>query len=280
MPASGRIPVSRGRNPYRRAGSWVTGAGWTTTPTDAVDEPPSAEPEAPGVGELAWGYTLADVTRIANAAAAKNAAFAAADFGELAWHAQAAVVDHLLDAETQPTRHDLAYTGKAAVWTAIREARQAHGYRNRDPWEGYGSAPRFATYWRPVGGEGHEDRVTDRLAVTQVLATLRDADRHVLLVAAAYDDPDDAAAATGRGLRTWLAALGRARLAAHTAWHAPETPAATGLRRLDRRRHRGQVAPCGTTAAARRHRSRRERLCEPCAAAERDYDRARKGRAP
>lgn len=271
--------MSRARNPYRRAGSWITGTGWTTTPVGDVDEQPVDKARTQHPGEIAHGYTLSDVIHIANAAAANNAAYAAADFGELAWHAQAAVVDHLLTAETSPTRHDLAYAGKAAVWTAIREARQAHGYRNRDPWEGYGSAPRFAVYWHVAAGESHEERIVERLALTQVLAVLREADRRTLLVAAAYDDPDDAAIATGRSLATWRYAVRTARRAAHDAWHAPEIPAVTGLRRLDRRRHRGPVAPCGTLTAAGRHRRRRERLCEPCAVAERDYDRTRKERA-
>jgi hypothetical protein len=276
--------VSRSRNPYRRAGSWTTGTGWTSSDGDGdsgvdLDEDAPAEPWRPPLDEIRHGYTLGDVIGLANAAAANNAAYAVGDFAEFAWAAQAAIVDHLLSCEAPPTRHQLAYEGKAAVWRAIRHVRQEHGYRNRDPWEGFGSAPRFAVYWQARSDDGMAERCVERLAVAQVIAALRESDRQVLVALAAYDgDHDAAAAGTGRTVRAWRKALQVARGAAAEAWHAPETPV-RDLRRLDYRRHRGEVAPCGTAAAARRHRDRRETLCPACVEAERVYDRRRKGRA-
>ncbi|GEM_PF-4664478 len=68
-----------------------------------------------------------------------------------------------------------------------------------------------------------------------------------------------------------------------TAWTtappAPVTPIAKPRPgRPKGRAERQPVKPCGTRAAAHRHRYHGERICDPCLEAEREHDRNRKRR--
>jgi DNA-directed RNA polymerase specialized sigma24 family protein len=230
--------------------------------------------------ELRHGYTLADLDVLAKSAAANNHTMAA-DHRDLYHAAWSAIVDLLYASEYPPARHDLAREGKAAIWRLVRDHRQTYGYHERDWYNGIGSGPRFATYWHQPAEAPYEERFTDHLAVGQVFAALPARLQQVLLAAAAHDG-DYIAAATALDMppgsyRTWLS---QARRAAAALWHAPEHPYRPSGRRgtFNRRRHRGEVAPCGTLSAAWRHRDRGERLCELCAPVESEHDRQRRKR--
>lgn len=271
--------MSRARNPYRRGSYWAAG-----TPARTVDNTPpelqlAEEPEPIHPADhLRHGYTLNDIDRAAHSAAANNYTMAA-DHSDLVHAAWNAIIDLLYTADTPPSRHDLAYAGKAAIWQLVRDHRQTYGYKDRDPWNGLGSAPHFNIYWHRPPVDSHEDRYIEQTAVRQIFDTLTDRQRQVLLAAAAHDG-DYHAAAQALGMpagsfRTWLS---QARRAATAAWHAPETPARPDGRRgtFNRRRHRGDIAPCGTLSAVHRHRSRKEPLCELCTPIGAAYERDRK----
>ena len=227
------------------------------------------------------GFTLDRVHDLARSSASSNFT-AAVDYMDLYVAAHGAMIDMLLTADAPPTEYDLRYAGKAAIWQLVRDHRHTYGYRDREWDNGVGSAPKFAAYWADLLGvtASHETKVVERVALFQILDIMRPTYRVALIALAVCDGDRDAAAEALRiNRRAFDARLQTARRDAIALWHQGETPSRTHLRRPDRRRHRGEVAPCGTRAAAYRHRNRREPLCELCAPVEAAYDRDRKARA-
>jgi DNA-directed RNA polymerase specialized sigma24 family protein len=274
--------MSRARNSYRLASYWQTGqpARVVDPQSEAEIEELQASTEGAPIDALRHGYTLADIEQLAKSAAANNHTMAA-DHRDLHYAAWSAIIDLLYANDTPPSRHDLAYAGKAAIWQLVRDHRRTYGYADRDWYNGLGSAPRFASYWHQPAEAPHEERYVEETAVRQIFATLTDRQREVLLAAAAHDGDYVAAAEALKMPRgsysTWLSL---ARRAVAEAWHAPETPHRPAGRpgTFNRRKHRGEVAPCGTLSAVHRHRGRKEPLCELCAPIGTAYERERKAR--
>ncbi len=230
--------------------------------------------------ELRHGYTLADLHQMTAAAlkADRSMAMDYHDRRDIAW---SAIVEALYAAPHWPQRHTLIRAGWQAIYDEVRANRRHAGYRDREWDTGVGTAARFATYWAGLGGVTHspEERIVERVALPAILDVLSPAEREALAALAARDgDRDRAAADLGITLAAFNRRLQVGRRRCLALWLEGETPHRVALRRPDRRSHRGDVAECGTTAAARRHRSRRERLCELCAPMEADYDRQRRAR--
>jgi DNA-directed RNA polymerase specialized sigma24 family protein len=222
------------------------------------------------------GYTLADLHNLAKSAAANNHNMGA-DHSDLYHAAWSAIVDALIEAEDPPSRHDLARIGKGAIWQLARDQRQTYGYRDRDPYAGLGSAPRFAAYWTPGTAPSPEDSIVDRVAITQIWSALTDRDRVVITAAAACDGDYAAAAATqSMPASSYRSYLSNARRAVVSLWLEGETPHRV-RGSLNRRNDRIVDGPCGTLAAARRHVRDRER-CPECAPLLAAHDSARKAR--
>lgn len=226
------------------------------------------------------GYTFDRLHQLARSSASNNYTLAA-DYIDLYAAAHGAMIDLLLSAEQAPSEYDLRYVGKAAIWQLVRDHRQTYGYRDREWGNGIGSAPRFNAFWSDwlSVAPSHETRIVERVALFQVLQRLKSIHQAAIVSLAVCDGDRDAAAAA---LRIKLGAfnfrLQSARAAAVALWHEHETPHRNPLSRPDHRRHRGDVAPCGSIGAAHRHRDRKERLCGLCAPVEAEYDRERKGR--
>lgn len=225
----------------------------------------------------AWSMT--DLDRIAKGAAANNY-FMGADFTDLYHAAWSAVVDLYYASEVAPSRHELATEARAGIWRLARDVRQTYGYRDRDPWNGVGSAPRFAAYWTPPSTSRQspfEDRVLDGLALAAVWAALTDRDREVLTALAVHEDNRDAAAALGIPAGSFSQYLSEARRRVAALWHDWETPhRPAGY--TSRRNHRVELKPCGTHAAYSRHKKNREPVDAACEKAAYVYERNRKGR--
>jgi hypothetical protein len=230
--------------------------------------------------DLRHGYTLSDVHQMTSAAvkADRSMAMDYADRRDIAWFA---IVEALYAADTPTGRQDLIRTGWQAIYREVRDGYRQYGYRDRAWDAGYATAPRFVTYWLPMQTvPSHEDRIVDRVALPRILAALTDRQREVLATVAAWDgDRVQSAGALGIDEKALNHQLRMGRRACLALWLEGETPQQVSLRRLDRRRHRGEVAPCGTVAGAFRHRDRRETLDGACMAAEREHDRARKAKA-
>lgn len=226
------------------------------------------------------GYTLDQIHGLARSSAGNNFTWAA-DYIDLYAAAHGAMIDLLLAAEAAPEVYDLARAGKAAIWNLVKDHRQTYGYRDREWTNGIGSAPHFNAFWSDwlTVAPSHENRVVERIALHQILTRIKPIHQAALVALAVCDgDRDAAASALHLNLGAFNARLQGARKEVIALWHQGETPCRVHLRRLDRRRHRGEVAPCGTTAAVFRHRSRKEQLCELCAPVEVAYDRERKAR--
>lgn len=209
--------------------------------------------------------------------AARSNWFNGADYTDLYHSAWSAVIDLYYTRDTTPTRHELATEARAGIWRFARDQRRTYGYLDRDPWNGLGSAPRFAAYWGTTSTphSPFEDRVLEELALAAVWPRLSDRDRQVLTAQATHEDNRAAAAALGYATGSYSVYLAQARRAFLALWHDWETPRRiTGY--ISRRNHQVTLQPCGTHAAWRRHKKNREPVDEACAAASREYDRIRK----
>lgn len=236
---------------------------------------------------LRHGYTLADLDELTTAALRHDRSLAMnyRDRRDIAW---SAIAEALYAAEVWPRRESLVQVGWQAIYAEVRKSRQEHGYRGREWDAGHGSAPHFAAYWflQATVTRSHEERVVERAALPAILSALTDGQRQVLGALAAFDgDRSAAAAALGCTEKALNQQLLLARRTCLALWLEHETPRRVPLRRLDARRHRREVAPCGTSGGVRRHRTNRESLCELCAPVGREYDKTRKakvmhGKAP
>ncbi|MET8278238.1 hypothetical protein [Micromonospora sp. NPDC005174] len=251
--------------------------------------------------ELAHGWRLSDIARLARQSAGTNRTMAAdhRDLHDAAW---SAIAEHIYTAEHWPSEHDLLAAGRAAIWAIVRAHRTVYGYRDREWDAGVASAPRFCAYWlgqRQVT-PSPEGPIVEQETLPRLLAALGDPYRQAIVALAAHagnehvrqvtehdcghcgrrwsghTDRDAAACSLGISLSAFSGRLQVARRECLRWWLEHETPRQAVRQRPDRRNNRREVQPCGTPAAARRHRSRGERPCELCAPVERERDRLRK----
>ncbi|MER7126670.1 hypothetical protein [Micrococcus luteus] len=182
--------------------------------------------------EVKYGYTLHDLDQMTRAAmiADRSLAMDYADRRDIAW---SAIAEALCAAPHWPARHDLIRAGWQAIYRAVREEYRQHGYAGRAWHNGHASAPHFAQYWYAPVQPGHEERIVERLAVDQVLATLTPPYRDAMTALAAADDYMGAAALLGIKYDALVARVGKARRTVLGLWHEGETP--RRVRRTDRR---------------------------------------------
>jgi hypothetical protein len=205
---------------------------------------------------------------------------------EAAWDG---IVDELLAAAERPSWHDLAAAGKGAVSrTLLKDFCHTYGVADRDLMAGIGSAPRFAAYWFERDGEGFAERVTERIALGQVMAAVGPRDARFLEALAAAPDTRSAAEALGIPRSSLSTYVSQARDAFEALWYAPETPPQrkrAQSRYAPSAANRARLAPCGTPAAYKRHQRSGDDCCDPeeCREAylrdERERKQAAKGRS-
>lgn len=200
---------------------------WTVTSPGRAD-PEALTPTVPSQsdeGGIRFGYSLRDLDRLARTVVTVNAQWwPAGDRRDQADTAWSGIVEHLYSAEGKPTENDLLAAGTRALVDDTKGYRRHHGLRDG----GYaGDAPRFAAYWYEPPAQPWEERIVERLAVEQILPTVRPRHVEALLSLAAHGDY--AAAATGLGLRysTLTMRLAQARKAFRAHWYAPDTAPAT-----------------------------------------------------
>lgn len=206
--------------------SWrITPPGTTGSDSDRP-EPVPAAPAAPT--ELRHGYTLDDLDRIARTAVALNVKWwSAGDRWQQADIARSGAVEHLYAAETAPAEKDLVYAARIALSDEVNGYKQMHGISHKG-----GTAPQFAKYWHHVGDEPWEDRLVERIALSQILSRLTEAQREAVTAFAGAGNYAAAAEALGIELRALRSRLHNARTAFAAHWYAPETP---GRRKADKR---------------------------------------------
>jgi hypothetical protein len=204
------------------------------------------------VDELRYGYTLTDLDRLARSAV--HAPWASSldyrDRYDAAWHA---IAELLYSSAQRPSGWDLKAAGMNAVSVLGQNEARHHGYDHQAQ-----DRPHFQRYWALYRvTPSHEDRVVDRVALTQIWPTLTGTQRQALLALAVHEDHERAAAAIDRTPTTYRAHVkdGRARFRA--LWHEGETPSrmwGRSMGALVGQRTATQVLVC-----RRRKRARRER---------------------
>lgn len=173
--------------------------------------------------ELRFGYSLAQIDDIAITAAATSLRPGHLDRQTRFEYAWSAVTDLLFAAEVAPTRQDLFL----AAWSAIRdEARKDRSFRGERPGFAAGSMPAFERFWATATNPtpNPENRIVERIALTQIWPELRLRFRQVLLALAAWEDYKRAAAALDMPYSTFCSEVSRARRAFRALWHQGETP--------------------------------------------------------
>ena len=181
--------------------------------------------------ELAWGYTMARVDRLADKAVGKASALAGsvgwAEARDVAW---LAIVDLLYLTPEKPTEWSLIEAGKRAVndcWldTHIR----ARGLKADRENGGYKEAPRFYAYWVHIVGPKPDwtDAIIERMALPRVLSVLTPLELDAVVTLAAYGDMAKAADALGVGYHPFKQRVHKARKRLLAAWFEDETPHTT-----------------------------------------------------
>jgi hypothetical protein len=182
--------------------------------------------------EVRHGYTMADLEQMTRAALVADRSMAAdiRDRRDAAW---SAIAEHLCAAEQPPSRQELIRVGWQAIYREVRDGYRHYGYADRAWDAGHASGPRFVAYWyRPIE-PSHEERIVERLAVSQVLTRLSDVYRDAVVALATADDYMGAADLLGISYKALVARIGTARKSVQRLWHEGETP--RRLRQTDRR---------------------------------------------
>lgn len=195
-------------------------------------EPATEPPASPPIRGSMWGYTLADIGRLARTACTADRTYSSdmTTRYDTAWSAIALAV---CEADEPPARQELVRVGWQAIYADVRAVRHLYGIDRSDASGQVASAQRYAVYWRPVAEDRADERVTEALAVWQVLEVLSDPYRDAVKALAWHGTYQAAAEALGI---TYVAFRGRMRTArriAWAAWYAPETPPA--VKGTDRR---------------------------------------------
>lgn len=176
--------------------------------------------------ELRWGYTLADVQRVARSAAATTRAMAG-DYDERYAEAFGAAAEHLYAAEHWIPEHQLFRAAQDALFEQSRKDRSYRGcaYKHGVGWAESGTGPRFTTYWTDVNGNSPspENGIVERMALAQILPTLTPRQREVIGALAAFDDHSAARKALG-GISCYGQHVSNARRRFLALWHEGEAP--------------------------------------------------------
>lgn len=177
--------------------------------------------------ELRFGYTLADLQRVARGAAATTRAMAG-DYDDRYAEAFGAAAERLYEAEHWIPEHQLFRAAQDALWEQSRKDRSYHGcaYRHGEGWGENGSGPNFVRYWSGVGAPtpSPENRVLERLALEQILPTLRPGWLEALAALAALGDHAAAQAALGLTQGCYSTRVSYGRRAFLALWHEGEEP--------------------------------------------------------
>jgi predicted DNA-binding protein (UPF0251 family) len=178
------------------------------------------------------GYTLTDLDGITRYALYLDRWHSGdiADRYDTVWHA---VVEHILAAETPPTRNELLTAGIKASLRHVRAEMHHRGLSESNPGE---KMRGFERYWTAPPSPSAEERTVDRIALHQVLPLLTDLQLQALNAVAAHGDYQTAAHALGVAPGTFWARLDSGRKRIYAAWHEGETPPTTAWRSHNRAR--------------------------------------------
>jgi len=171
---------------------------------------------------LAWGYTMADIERLANRAVGRHGLSHRMDYSDrhdVAWHA---IVEELYTTPELPAPYRLITAGLRALDREISDYRHHHGIITD------GFAPKYERYWRPVTHpqtDGFTDRLIEVLALPAALSVLSPEQYEAIVTLAAFDNAmQDAADAVGMKYHGFYYRVQAARAKIKEVWFEEETP--------------------------------------------------------
>lgn len=185
-----------------------------------------------GKPDALWGYAIADLDDLAARVVRNNMHWWPAgdrrDQHDVAW---CGVAEHLCAVTACPSSRDLLEAGRRALAREVRDAVRHHGARRDTRNDG----SRFAVYWawQAAAVPSPEGRVTEQVAVAQVMAALTPRQRDAFTALAVTGDYAAAARMAGIMPQTFRALIGRARSQFLLLWHEGEEP--SRIWRQDRR---------------------------------------------
>lgn len=215
----------------------------------------------PATTEVRFGYTLADIDRLAKYATRITPQYRTMDAVARYEAAYDAIVELLLTSEEAPQQYELKAAGRTACDHWVRDHLARHGWTRTD---GYGTAPGFQRYWWQRDTPSFDERVVEALAVTQIWVTLTATQQRALSALAAAGDYTLTAEALDVSYDTAKKHISDGRKRIRALWHEHETPQRMwgNDRRAGRKGDGGATtySLSGTRALASRTRRRRTNL--------------------
>lgn len=192
------------------------------TPSATFTLTQTSEPAAPApVAGPLHGYTLANIQHLTHLVLRMDRWHTASDIEDRYEAVHFAIVEHILTADTPPTRRDLLRAGTAASDHAVHDSMRTHGRSTSTTGQ---AMPKFFRYWNTAPTTSPEDPVVERQALAQIWPTLRPSEQKALSALAITGDYQQGAAACGvtKGTFRVLISTARRRFLHH--WHEHETP--------------------------------------------------------
>jgi hypothetical protein len=205
---------------------------------------------------LRHGYTLAAVNELTLVAVRCELFYRSRSYAEridLAW---SAIVEHLYASEQPPSRRDLIHTGMTAISNWFVSEARTHGVNPSQRGRTTEPGVNFERYWHVFAHPtpGPEERIVERLALTQVWHTLPSRVRGVFGALAVHDDYHHAAESLSKTPEQFYSQIAYARTKFLALWHDGETPSRPWGR--DRRRHSSRVTGRSTAKIIRQRRAK------------------------
>lgn len=199
---------------------------------------------SPADEPLRHGYTYTDLARYARTALALDR-WHTSDTTDRYAAALNAIVETLLTADTRPSPRDLVDIGVRATNRYVADEMHHRGYDRRNLNAGPGGLPAYQRYWQHTGHAPWDERLIERIALTQMWPQLTLAQQQAVMALALTGDHAEAALSLGLPRTAFAARLRNARLAIANLWHEHETPPAR------RRRDKRVLTRSGTWAGRR-----------------------------
>lgn len=228
-------------------------------PPETADGGPPAPARRAGTYDddtpVRHGYTVADLSRIAGICVREAARRGVRDLDDKRSAAMCALIEQLYACDCDPGGSALMRTAENAISHATDRFWANWGY-NSATHELQKGFPRF---WTSGAATPMDERVTERVAVYQVLAELTERQQQVVHVLVETGDRRAAAAVLGVDPTTVSAVLGNARRAFMALWHEGETPRPVDYRAGRRNPYSEEAAAARPEIARRAVRVREAR---------------------
>lgn len=175
--------------------------------------------------KLRWGYTLADLQRLARQATLGVGA-RAATFHDMYDTAYSAIAEHLYATDQEPSETSLVSKGRGAIIAEIRAAQRERGQASNTSRRDDRQSPSFAVYWDWAARNtpSPEQLVVERVAADQILAALTPAQSAAVHALATCADYRAAAESMSTRYGTFTGNLSDGRRRFLRLWHEGETP--------------------------------------------------------